>query len=236
MQQRSTKFIKFINKDKEFQSEKLFLGVDLGGEDRKTTGICLLKKDGDLSFFNCKACKVIFGRDFFKEIRPHLSKIKVIAIDAPLTPGKGKGKMRLFEKFLSTRIFREEKINPLPPALMPNLCDFAKKIKKILEKKGFILNLNLIETFPTFIEKVASRKFFILNPPCQNKHQRSAFICALLAFFHFERKARFLGYKDGLLFLPEFSLWKKDFKKKFALAWKERPRLKYRYLSTNIYF
>lgn len=212
------------------------MGIDLGGEDRKTTGICFLKKNGNLSFFNCDICEVVFGKDLFQEIEPYLSKVKVIAIDAPLTSGKGKGKMRLFEKFLSTRIFREEKISPLPPALMPSLCEFAKKIRKKLEKKGFILNLNLLETFPTFVEKIVSEKFFILNPPCKSKHQRSAFICALLAFFHFEGKTKFLGYKDGLLFLPEFPLWSKNFKKKFILAWREKSRLKYRYLFTNIYF
>lgn len=234
MQQLSKKSIKSIRK--EFPNEKIFLGVDLGGKDRKTTGICFLFQRKNFFHLDCSNCQVIFGKDFFQKIEPYFRKIQVIAIDAPLTSGKGKGKMRLFEKFLSTKIFRKEKVNPLPPALMPKLCLFAKKIKKGLEKKGFILNLNLIETFPTFVEKIASDKFFILKSNCKNKHQRSAFICALVAWWHFKGKTRFLGYKDGFLFLPEFSLWKKDLREKFIFAWREKPKLRYRYLLTDICF
>lgn len=142
--------------------------------------------------------------------------------------------MRLYEKFLSTKIFRQERVNPIPPALMPKLVDFAIELVKKLEKRGFVLDLNLIEVFPTLVEKIYKREFF-LKGPCQTENQKSALICAQIAFLHSQFRTRWLGYKDGFLFLPEISFWKKDWQQKFYQAWMSRPRLKYHHLITNIF-
>ena len=252
---------------------KFFIGIDLGGKEKKTTGVCILgKRDKELIFEenycqkcpgsraklttglprselrSTSGCKDVFGKDIFKVIRPYLKNTEVIAIDAPLTKGRGKGKFRLYEKFLSTSIFRHERVNPIPPALMRNFCDFALEIVKKLEKKGFVLDLNLIETFPTIIKKICQEDMFLRNLPCppkfcetklrracQNENQKSASICALVAFLHSQFKTRYLGYKDGFLFLPEMSFWKKDWRQKFYQAWKGRPRLKYYHLITNVF-
>jgi len=64
--------------------------------------------------------------------------------------------------------------------------------------------------------------------------QTPALIYAILSFLHSNFKTRYLGYKDGFLFLPEISFWKKNWQKKFYKAWRERSYLKYRYLITNI--
>ena len=205
-----------------------FIGIDLGGKEKKTTGICVLTKD------RCLKCEDVFGKDTLRVLRPYLKNTEVIAIDAPLTKGRGKGKMRLYEKFLSTKIFRQERVNPIPPALMPKLVDFAIELVKKLEKRGFVLDLNLIEVFPTLTEKICKKEFF-LKGPCQTENQKSALICAQIASFHSQFRTRWLGYKDGFLFLPETSFWKKDWQQKFYQAWMSCPRLKYHHLITNIF-
>lgn len=209
--------------------QKFFIGIDLGGKEKKTTGICVLNNKKIILIQD------VFGKDILRKINPYFKETEVIAIDAPLTKGKGKGKMRLFEKFLSTSIFRKEKVNPIPPALMPELCNFAKELVKKLEKKGFVLGMNLIETFPTLIKKISKENLISTNSLCQTENQKSALICAKIAILHYQFKTRYLGYKDGFLFLPEMSFWKKDWREKFCKAWMIKPRLKYYRLITNIF-
>jgi len=224
------------------QTKNFFIGIDLGGKEKKSTGICVLQELKGVvlpSKIWCKKCQDVFGKDVLKKIGPYLKETKVIAIDAPLTRGRGKGKMRLYEKFLSQKIFREAKMNPIPPALMSSFCEFALELRKKLEKRGFVLDLNLIEVFPTFINRVCGNNLVLKvlkkNPPCQRENQKSALICALLSYLHHSFKTRYLGYRDGFLFLPEFSLWKKAWSEKFSQAWQEKPYLKYRHLITNLF-
>ncbi len=217
---------------------KFFIGIDLGGENKKTSGICILRKNNGKIFIDF--CQVIYGKEILKIIRRYFKNTKTIAIDAPLTKGRGKGKMRLYEKFLSTVFFRKEKINPIPPALMSAFCDFARNLVKKLEKEGFVLDLNLIEVFQTFIEKIADKNFFtetISKRPqfWGEENKRSALICAILAYLHFNFQTRYLGYKDGFLFLPEFSFWKKSWQRKFQKIWQQKPKLKYKKLTTNLF-
>jgi len=227
------------------RNREFFIGIDLGGKEKKTTGICILERKNKNIFpcqSWCQKCKDIVGKEILRKIKSYLPETKVIAIDSPLTKGRGKGKMRLYEKFLSTEIFREERVTPIPPALMPELCNFALELRKKLEKRGFAIDINLIEVFPTLTEKICEENlsflFFEKNLkkiPCQTKNQRAALICAILAYLHSKFKTRYLGYKDGFLFLPEMSFWKKDWRQKFYFAWRERSRLKYQHLITNIF-
>ena len=209
--------------------KKYLIGIDLGGKEKKTTGICILQNK------KLVLIKDVFGRDIIEVINPYLKNTQVIAIDAPLTKGQGKGKMRLYEKFLSTTIFRKEKVNPLPPALMPELCNFAIELVGELEKRGFVLNLNLVETFPTLVEKICKKDLLLTNFVYRSRHQKSALICACVALLHSQFKTCWLGYKDGFLFLPETSFWKENWRKKFYQSWEKRPRLKYRRLVSNIF-
>jgi predicted nuclease with RNAse H fold len=209
---------------------KFFIGIDLGWKEKKTTGVCIL---GAKKY--CKYCKDIFGKNILKTINPYLENTRVIAIDAPLTRGRGKGRFRLYEKFLSTKIFRQEKVNPTPPALMPKLCDFAEELVKKLEKRGFVRDLNLIETFSTLVKKICRDEMLLRNYPCQSENQKSALVCAQVALLHSQFKTRYLGYKDGFLFLPALSFWKSEWRKKFYQAWKGRPGLKYHHLITNVF-
>jgi len=224
--------------------KKFFIGIDLGWKEKKTTGVCILKKESQKLLLEenyCQKCKDVFGKNILRVIAPYLKNTVAIAIDAPLTKGRGKGKMRLYEKFLSTEIFRKERVTPIPPALMQKLCDFGREIRQKLEKRGFVLDINLIEVFPTLTKKLSEENLVLavfgknLEKPCQNKDQESALICAILAYLHSNFKTRYLGYKDGFLFLPEMSLWKKEWRQKFYQAWMARPRLKYHHLITNVF-
>jgi len=210
--------------------EEYFLGIDLGGKNKKTTGLCLLDQNQKIFLL-----KEVFGKDVLKNISPYLKKTKVVAIDAPLTLGRGKGKMRLFEKFLSTSLFRKERVNPLPPALMPQFHNFARNLVKKLEKRGYVLGLNLIEVFPTLVKKICKNKLLIKSALAKTENLESALLCAQLSFWHAKFQTRWLGYKDGFLFLPETSFWKKEWKRKFYQAWKEKNYLKYRHLATNLF-
>src|SRR4030067_1334076 len=109
-----------------------FIGVDLGWKDKKTTGICVLDKD-----LNIRSIRVVRGARLFSALKPYLPKASVVAIDAPLTLGKGKGKLRLFEKFLLTKPFRPWKANPLPPSLIYKLSYHGQEVTEKLEKRGF---------------------------------------------------------------------------------------------------
>lgn len=218
-----------------------FIGIDLGGKEKKTTSICILeKREGGLFVQEifCKKCENIFGKDVLTKIRPYLKGAKVIAVDAPLTLGAGKGEMRLFEKFLSQKIFREEGVNPLPPALMAKFCSFARELARKLENQGFALDINLIEVFPAFVKKIIREENWQKTVRCQRReseNQKSSLICAVLAYLHYTFETRYLGYRDGFLFLPEMSFWKKEWQDKFYQAWQEKPYLNYRRLITNLF-
>jgi len=209
---------------------KFFIGIDLGWKEKKTTGICVLGKNG-----RPQICKDIVGKNVLRVIQPYLKSTQVIAIDAPLTRGRGKGKLRLYEKFLLTKTFRQEKVAPIPPALMSKLCDFARELVEKLEEKRFVLNINLIEAFPTLLKKICKKELILKSHLCQGENQESALLCAQLALWHSQFKTRYLGYKDGFLFLPEIAFWKKDWQKNFYQAWKEKHRLKYKHLITNLF-
>ena len=227
------------------KNKSFFIGIDLGWKEKKTTGICILTKDQCLKgeenkfssfpFAVARECEDVFGKDVLRVLRPYLKETEVIAIDAPLTKGRGKGKMRLYEKFLSMSSFRQAKVNPIPPAILSELSNFAIELVEKLEKRGFVLDLNLIETFPTLVKKICQESFFLKCPSCQTENQKSALICAQVAFLHSQFKTRYLGYKDGFLFLPEASFWQKIWREKFYQAWRDCPRLKYYHLITNIF-
>src|SRR4030042_2770241 len=109
-----------------------FVGIDLGWKDKKTTGICVLDENLEI-----RSIRVVEGVRLFSALKPYLPKTSIIAVDAPLTLGAGKGKLRLFEKFLLTQPFRLWKANPFPPALIYKLSYHGQEVAGKLEKKGF---------------------------------------------------------------------------------------------------
>lgn len=205
-------------------------GVDLGGFKRKTTGICLLKVGKDK--WGVKGAWTVESSKTLPVLRPYLPYIKVIAVDGPLTTGRGKGDFRLYEKFLSQKVFRKHRVCPLPPALMPQIGQVGRGLVEQLKRYGFGLDQNLIEVFPTLVRRVVKR---LPKRKFADRHQEAAFVCAFLAFWHFQNQTFWLGYKDGRLFLPKLSLWKKVWQKRFLRTWEKRHKLKYRLLETSAF-
>lgn len=208
----------------------LVCGIDLGGKKTRSTGVCFLKVVNSKPKFDrrrCNFCQVIKGEELVSYLKPYLNKIQIMAIDAPLTLGPGKGKMRLWEKFFSTKPFRRQKVNPIPPAAIWRLSYHGMEVVSKLENFGFELDRNLVETFPTFAKKVLKR---LPKPPCASKDEKDAFICALVAAYHLEKKTFWIGYRDGKLFLPSLSFWKKDWRERFKKIWSEKHPYKYKFL------
>jgi predicted nuclease with RNAse H fold len=208
---------------------KFFIGIDLGWPDKKTTGICILENEKII------LSKDVYGKNAFSAIKPYLKNTKVITVDAPFSLGQGKGRMRLYEKFFSTKNFREEKIRIIPPAVMPQLCKSAESLLRKLEESGFSLGINIIETSVFLVKKIIKEGFVPGVEKLKTENEESSLICAKIAFLHSEFKTRYIGYKDGFLFLPELSFWDKKWQDIFNKAWAGRDRLKYRRLCSNIF-
>jgi predicted nuclease with RNAse H fold len=211
------------------ESNFCYIGIDLGWLDKKTTGICILENEKII------LSKDVYGKNAFSAIKPYLKDTKVITVDAPLSLGRGKGRMRLYEKFFSTRNFREEKIKIVPPAVMPQLCKSAELLLGKLEESGFSLGINLIETSVFLLKKIVKEGFILRAEKLNTENEESSLICAKIAFLHSEFKTRYIGYKDGFLFLPELSFWDEKWQDTFNKAWAGRDRLKYRRLTSNIF-
>ncbi|OGY26916.1 MAG: hypothetical protein A2Z42_00800 [Candidatus Woykebacteria bacterium RBG_19FT_COMBO_43_10] len=207
-----------------------FVGIDLGWKNKKTTGICVL--DDNLKIHSNG---VVEGSRLLTALRPYLSKTSMVAIDAPLTLGEGKGKLRLFEKFLLTKPFKRWKANPLPPSLLYKLSYHAQEIVAKLEKRGFKLNQTLIEVFPLLLYR-------IMKKPARGKFSREraghnklfAFYAAYVAYLNFKEETFWIGWRDGKLFLPIYYYWKKEFREAFTKIWRKKNRLKYRLLLSNL--
>jgi len=138
---------------------------------------------------------------------------------------------------------------------MPALAAFGRELKEKFAAKGFVLDINLIEIYSTFARAAVNAKFLPRVVPApenikhkniaktklknfagaKNSHQESALVCAVMAYFHAEDKTRWLGYKDGFVFMPQLSLWIPEWREKFRYAWKQRHPFKYRYLKTNLF-
>ena len=58
---------------------QFFIGIDLGGKEKMTTGVCILENQKIFLIDD------VFGKSLLKTISPYLKDTKVIAIDAPLT-------------------------------------------------------------------------------------------------------------------------------------------------------
>jgi predicted nuclease with RNAse H fold len=219
-----------------------FIGVDLGWKDKKTTGICVLDEN-----LKIRSSRVVLGSKLLATLKPFLSKTSTVAVDAPLTLGKGKGKLRLFEKFLLTKPFRRWKANPLPPALIYKLSSHGQEVVGKLEKNGFKLNQTLIEVFPTLLSMVMKKPArnashseaggpacvkFIRRPT--DRHKLAAFYAAYLAYLHFKGETFWIGWRDGKLFLPIYYYWKKAYREAFTKIWRHKNRLRYRLLLSNL--
>ncbi|OGY26300.1 MAG: hypothetical protein A2Z42_04360 [Candidatus Woykebacteria bacterium RBG_19FT_COMBO_43_10] len=166
-----------------------FVGIDLGWKAKKTTGICVLDQNLKIKYQN-----VVEGSKLLTSLKPYLSKTSTVAIDAPLTLGEGKGKLRLFEKFLLTKPFKRWQANPLPPSLLYKLSYHAQELVGKLEKKGFKLNQTLIEVFPLLLYRIMKKPLRgKLIREEANHNKLFAFYAAYVAYLNFKEETFWIG-------------------------------------------
>ena len=155
-------------------------GIDLAARERNTTGICILGESP-----RCLSVK----RD--DEIVESVLKsgARVVAVDAPLSEGEP---FRDGERELIRRGFR-----PLPTCMesMRELRARAEKIRTALSVRG----ITVIETFPSaFRHPLLDVKAVRERLGIRNRHERDAFLCALVAKAFVEGRAERLGEKDPI--------------------------------------
>ncbi len=155
-------------------------GIDLAAKEINTTGVCILSDRP-----RCLSVKTD------EEIVENVigGGAKVIAIDAPLTEGEP---FRDGEKALIHRGFR-----PLPTSMesMRTLRARAERIKTALSLRGALV----IETFPSaFRHPILDVKMVRKRLGIKNRHERDAFLCALVARAYIEGAAEKLGSKDPI--------------------------------------
>ena len=214
-----------------------YIGIDPGKKTLKTTGVCILEEKRGL----IKAqTKTVLGRNVPRIISKYLKNTKVAAIEAPITYGKGKGKMRLWEKFFSQKAFRKRRCNPLPPAFMEDVINNSMVIVEFLKKQGFELNKDIIETFypllkrvirKTVLSKIRSRRN---GTNFKTPHEYQASYCAYVAYLHSKFETFWIGYEDGKVFLPKPKYWYKKEWKWFEKVFLKKHPFRYKYLTTNL--
>lgn len=208
-----------------------YIGIDPGKKDLKTTGICVLKEtDGKFSVLS----KTIIGKNAPRVLLRYLKGVKVISIEAPITYGRGKGKMRLWEKFFSQKPFRKRRASPLPPAFMGNVIDNSMSIVNFLRQKGFRQDVDIIETFYPLLRRVLKKS----NLPKFSKrlkthHEYQAFLCSYVAYLHYRDETFLIGARDGKVFLPKPEYWLKREWKWFEKAWQRKHPFKYKFLKSS---
>jgi predicted nuclease with RNAse H fold len=209
-----------------------FVGIDPGGWNKKTTGICLLRLKGDKVLITSKT---IFGKNAIRSIKKILKDAKVITIEAPTSLGKGKGKMRLWEKYLSQKTFRVKGVSPLPPVFLKTTLKTSERIVSFLLSMGLKMDRDVIETFFPLLQKVVKKSILPKTRlKFKSRHELQAFFCSFLSLLHAHQETFFIGYKDGKLFLPQPKYWYKKSFNWFKKEWSRKNPYKYKFLYSNI--
>lgn len=214
--------------------DTFFAGIDPGSIDGKTTGICFLRKN---SAFRLQT-NVIAGKYIQRALSAKEGKINVAAIKSPAQIGYGKGDMRLWEKYLSQKAFKRKGLSALPPSFVPKVMATGIIAKDYLASHGLVENQTIIETHYPLLEKVIKKtiinKFKHKKKKFKSEHEYQAYLCSIVAYLHYHKGTFWIGYKDGLLFLPKPKYWYKKAWDFFASQWRKKHVFKYQYLKTNL--
>jgi len=196
-----------------------YLGVDLAGSEKQKTGICLLNER-----LEAKTWIVYPDKDLIRKIQEFQRKVKIIAIDAPLSLPRGRKNM----DHRDSHHFREcdlelrrlgIKFFPITLGPMRQLTKRGIALKKMLEKK-----FQVIETYPggsadllgvprSKNAKGLVRRLQRMGVKIEGKNlsrdELDAILCALAAKAFAEGTALILGDADEgeivlTQFLPEF--------------------------------
>ena len=214
--------------------ETLFAGIDPGSIDGKTTGICFLKKNSNFHL----QTGVIAGKYIQRFLSAKKGKITVTAIKSPAQIGHGKGDMRLWEKYLSQKAFKKRGLSALPPSFVPKVMATGIIARDYLADHGLVENKTIIETHYPLLEKVLKKtvidKFKPKRKTFRSEHEYQAYLCSIIAYLHNNKETFWIGYKDGLMFLPKPKYWYKKSWDFFNYQWHKKHIFRYKYLKTNL--
>ncbi|MCS7134467.1 MAG: DUF429 domain-containing protein [Candidatus Pacearchaeota archaeon] len=145
----------------------MFIGIDLAASQKRPSGFCILNK-------KAKTFLIYSNEEIICEVKK--AKPKVIAIDAPLSIPKGKYRKCDIE-IIKAGI-------PIFSFRLPSLKKLAKRAINLKKKIRF----KIIETYPYAVLRL--NKNILTGKKFKTKHEKDAFVCALVAKKFFEKKAR----------------------------------------------
>ncbi len=163
----------------------------------------------DLSITRPSAVAILSGgikilRVEYEELATRLSKMEVVAVDAPLTLPKG-GAFRDFEREILRRGFR---LLPLNMKSMRELALRGSELRKALEREGVIV----LETHPTTVRRILglSRKDLVQLMVRMGYHGErllspddvDALTCLLISILYVEGKVEIVRGEEGSMVLP----------------------------------
>lgn len=146
----------------------MFVGIDLAALENKPSGFCILNR-------KIKTFLVYSDREILKKIERICP--KVIAIDAPLTIPK--------KHYRKCDLLVRKKGIPIFSFNLPSLRKLAERAVRLKKK----IKYPVIETYPYAVIKLDKKVSILARKKFKTKHERDAFICALVAKKFFEKKA-----------------------------------------------
>jgi predicted nuclease with RNAse H fold len=165
------------------------LGVDLAGNSKNLTGICVFN-NSNIQFKSVNEENEIIN--IANTLKPN-----VIAIDSPIIHGKPR--IRKSDIML-------KKYKPFPP-ILPGMKQLTIRGTKLAEK--LLKFFEIIEVFPTATSKILGiyHKNFretaaILEIKVKNKHELDAYLCCLTGKLYLEGKTVSIGDETGKIIIP----------------------------------
>lgn len=146
----------------------MFVGIDLAALENKPSGFCILNRK--IKTFLVYSDKEILEK--IKKISP-----RVIAVDAPLTIPK--------KHYRKCDLLIRKKGIPIFSFNLPSLKKLAERAIRLKRK----IKLPVIETYPYAVLRLDKKVSILARKKFKTKHERDAFICALVAKKFFEKKA-----------------------------------------------
>ena len=190
----------------------MFIGIDLAGSEKRPSGLCILNGNKYIT-------KILYSDKEILDCITKTKKVKVVAIDAPLSLPYGKtltskNCTRLCDKELTKR---KIKYFPINFAGMKMLTERGMKLKKDIFEKYRNKNkkIEVIETYPGAcydILKISRKdkhradkllKILKLEPKKKalTDDEIDAIMCSFVAREYFYNRALKLGKNDEVLFL-----------------------------------
>lgn len=158
----------------------MLAGLDLAGNEKNDTGICLL--NNEIELYTVKTDE---------EILDKLGRVHLVAIDAPL--------IQTNKPFRNAEKELMKKYGPILPLNTPGMKKLTNRALILIKK----LNCDIIETYPRAVEKSLDIKEENTDIKFQNDHEYDAYLCALSARFYRKEEYESYGTNDEVIIIPK---------------------------------